>query len=178
MQQSNQHADVIGFTQTPLMDAGQLIPGTHFTGIVMSHIWQVIACNGVTLQFTRLPMVTPSCDPATPHTLVAYGRGQQCSRCGLRELAVAEFLPKREDKPRAFVLSPTHPLHAVKPFTLYAAMVGGSPSFHMARASGVTPVEGRALLSWDAPLPIFPRLIKVWELPPALQALMSTGIAL
>ena len=182
MQTSNEAGTerLTGFTQTPLLDAEQMVVGAIITGIVMSYVWTVTARESDTVEIERLPR--PTANRCVTHDWEAYGRGYKCRHCQSRRMPVNEFTPKRENKPRAFILAPHGPIQTVRPGALYAGLiaeddiqlVSAIEGGEQLAVMGQTPPPRE--ITWERSLPIFPKLVEIWSLPLPLTELNEAGL--
>ena len=166
--------------QVAILHASQVRVGSFVTGAVMEHLWEVVAVHGTggMMDIVRFPRVTPMC---AEHTFVSYGRGERCMPCGLRRMAIREFLPKKPDKPRAYIIQPQGavctPVAGAVYVGIHEDVLGYYTPMDITQPSNpgeaAVPGSRNSRLQWDAALPLFPRLLCVWSVPPALQALCN-----
>ena len=163
--------------QVPILRADQMRVGAFVTGAAMEYLWEVVALHGGgnTMDIIEFPRVAPPC---AGHTFATYGRGEKC-QCGLRRIAIAEFLPRKPDKPRAYILQTRGELRTPMEGAIYAHLSGQELAYcsvvnvHMPSNPGE--VRPDYHLQWDHSIPIFPSLLCAWSVPPALQALCHEG---
>ena len=165
MQTSRENVTLAG-TQVPLLREDQIQPGVLLTGVAMTHVWEVVQVESRHALIQKLPATTVLCAPDA-HTFAAYGRGHVCSACQLRKQALIEFLPKREEKARVHVLTPSSALLQPQPYTLYAYLL----------ADGTVKTTSVTNGQWDQALPVLPRLSIVWTIPESLRAMVSGRFA-
>jgi hypothetical protein len=161
MQTSRENVTLAG-TQVPLLRDEQMQPGVLLTGVAMAHVWEVLHVHGPHVFIQKLPAITVPCG-LEAHVWAVYGRGQVCSTCQLRKQVITEFLPKREEKARVHVLTPSHALLRPQPYTLYAYLL----------ANGTVQTTATTGGNWDRELPVLPRLSIVWTIPESLRAMVS-----
>lgn len=162
MQTSRERVTLAG-TQVPLLREEQIVPGVLVTGVAMSHVWEVMRLERSQVFIRKLPATTEPCAPDA-HTFAAYGRGHVCSVCQVRKQAVSEFMPKREEKARVHVITPSSALLHPMPYTLYGYLLPNG------KAQTVSATNG----NWDQTLPVIPTLSILWTIPESLRAL-TTG---
>lgn len=165
MQTSRENITLAG-TQVPLLREDQIQPGVLLTGVAMTHVWEVLHVNERHALIQKLPAIAVVCAPET-HTFTACGRGHVCSACQVRKQALTEFLPKREEKARVHVLTPSSALLQPQLYTLYAYLL----------ADGSVRTTSLTNGQWDIALPILPRLSIVWAIPESLRAMVSGRVA-
>lgn len=160
MQISKENIKLAG-TQVPLLREDQIQPGVLLTGLAMSHIWEVLRIERRQAFIRKLPSDTNVI--CNEHAFAAYGRGHVCSVCQVRKQAVSEFMPKREEKARVHVITPTGPLVQAQPYTIYGYLLpnGTIQTVHLNGAN------------WSMTLPIIPTLSVVWTIPESLRAMVT-----
>lgn len=161
MQTSRENITLAG-TQVPLLREDQLQPGVLVTGVAMSHVWEVMGITGSSILIRKLPATTVPCAIAA-HTFAPFGRGHVCSACEVRKQPIVDFLPKREDKARAHILTPRNTLLAPQPYTVYG----------FRKPNGEVQTVHVTGTTWDQALPVLPSLAVIWTIPESLRAMVS-----
>lgn len=161
MQTSREPTIQLAGAQQPITSIQQLTEGAVVTGVAMQHVWKVVATRDGDAWLQKLPQ-GPKCDPDA-HTFEAYGRGRVCSRCQLRTQKLAEFLPRTEGKPRAYVIQPRGELLQPLPYTLYGTLNTSQRLETFWLADG----------AWNTQIPLISALHVLWTIPPALRTLLD-----
>ncbi len=165
MQTSREHVALAG-TQVPLLREEQIQPGVLLTGVAMSHVWEVVRVERTHVFIQKMPVTAVPCAPDA-HVFVAFGRGQVCSACQMRKQAMSEFLPKREDKARVHVITPSNTVMTPQPYTVYGHLL----------ANGTVQAVHLSNGAWDRALPVIPTLSIIWTIPESLRSMVSGRFA-
>ena len=164
--------------QTPLLHQEQLMAGVIITGMAMSHLWEVkeIDREGRVI-IQKLPTATPI--EHHRHHWTAVGRGEGCE-CGMRREGMREFLPVTAGKARVYLISAKEGSIIQQPqvMSVYMGMVGGVAKTYTMKPLPAVVGEIRAIMGWSEPLPFYPMLHKVWEVPEELRQYVRGGVSL
>lgn len=161
MQTSRENVTLAG-TQVPLLREEQIQPGVLLTGVAMTHVWEVLSVERNQVFIRKLPATRIVC-ASDAHVFATYGRGHVCSLCELRKQGIGEFMPKREEKARVHVITPSSAVLQPQPYTVYGYLLpnGTVETVHL---NGT---------NWDRALPVIPSLSIVWTIPESLRAMVS-----
>ncbi len=172
MQTSRETAVALCGTQEPIVRLDQLTVGSILTGIAVQYAWQIHAIRDGELWMKRLPN-TEICRDGL-HAFATVGRGQACSRCQLRRQKMEEFLPRAENKPRAYVIAPREgAIQQPQPFTLYGAL--STPRAGQPITLKTAWLQGGATPTWNETLPLIPALHVLWTVPQQLRELVNNA---
>lgn len=167
MQTSKESSVQLAGTQQPVVNINQLTVGAIITGVAMQFAWRILQIADGDVWMVKLPVTVPPC---RTHQFQPYGRGQVCQTCQLRRQKLEDFLPRTENKPRSYIITPAGELYQPEPFTLYGSLVreGTTPSLKTVwlNSESTTP-------QWNETLPLIPALHVIWTIPSELRALVS-----
>lgn len=151
-------------TQEPILRIEQLAIGAIITGVAMQYAWQVVDTRDGNAWLMQMPYDAGTICAPDAHTFQAFGRGHVCQRCRLRTQGMQEFLPRTENKPRAYVIAPTRgQIQRPQPYTLYGGLQG-----NVLKTVWLT-----SPTQWNEALPLIPALHVLWTIPPALRTLVE-----
>lgn len=150
---------ISGATQTPLLDAAQLVPGTIVSGIAFNHVWEVVELQGddVLLRKMTLHQHLP-CPTPVGHTFRPLSGSFRVCTCEHGLERIAALLPSRADTVKTLVIQPSGPLVVPDVFTVYITQ-----QLDTLRVMSAT---------WGTDMPIFPKVWPLWTVPEELRDLI------
>lgn len=167
--QSSHTTITLAGEQTPLLAQDQLHEGALVTGVAASHVWEIMRRDTTHIEMRKAPTTQRyACIPElpgrmlSPHRFSVVGRGQVCTVCQMRRQEIKDLLPIKTGKARVCVITPrsSSMLLVPQPSTVYGALLGTELKlYHLNNGM------------WNEPLPIYPELLKIWEIPEALRSL-------
>lgn len=147
---------ISGATQTPLLNAAQLVPGIIISGIAFNHVWEVVELQGDNVLLRKMQLRQPL--PCTAHNFRTLSGSFRVCTCEHGLERIAALLPSRVDTVKTMVLQPLGPLVVPDVFTVYITQ-----QLRSMRVTGNT---------WPQDMPIFPKVWPLWMVPEELRDLI------
>ena len=172
MNTSNDFAQSNGARQVPLTDAAQLVAGCLITGMGFDHIWKVIGhCpdrpGWVDIEKWKCVPPPPHIHTFTPQRAAGASTTEEVALtclCGARRNIISGLLPAAGGRAKTYIIEPAGVVTRPEETTVYATLDSPHQVVTFSTTSG-----------WSTPLPIVPRLVKLWALPAGCEVAPEPG---